>query len=87
VLDVGPDRTMDTRVLRVLHGREARPIISIDVAGSLDWNMARTWGVEPFARARNGSWSSSPRGRARVPGGSPCAGPTSRSRAASRGVP
>ena len=50
VLDVGPDRTMDTRVLRVLHGREARPIISIDVAGSLGWNMARTWGVEPFAR-------------------------------------
>jgi len=50
VLDVRASRTMDTRVLRVLHGREARPIISIDAAGSLGWDMARQWGFEPFAR-------------------------------------
>jgi hypothetical protein len=50
VLDVRGNRTMDARVLRVLHGREARPIISIDAAGSLGWDMARQWGFEPFAR-------------------------------------
>ena len=50
VLDVRANRTMDARVLRVLHGREARPIISIDAGGSLGWNMARQWGFEPFAR-------------------------------------
>ena len=50
VLDVRANRTMDARVLRVLHGREARPIISIDAAGSLGWDMARQWGFEPFAR-------------------------------------
>lgn len=51
VLDVRADRTMDVRVLRVLHGREARPIIAIDAAGSFGWNMARQWGFEPFARS------------------------------------
>jgi hypothetical protein len=50
VLDVRANRTMDARVLLVLHGREARTIISIDAAGSLGWNMARQWGFEPFAR-------------------------------------
>jgi len=50
VLDVRANRTMDARVLRVLHGREGRPIISIDAAGSLGWSMARQWGFEPFAR-------------------------------------
>src|SRR6266404_6975187 len=50
VLDVRANRTMDARVLRVLHGREARPIISIDAAGSLGWDMARQWGFEPFTR-------------------------------------
>ena len=49
-LEVRASGTMDARVLRVLHGREARPIISIDAAGSLGWSMARQWGVEPFAR-------------------------------------
>ena len=29
---------------------EGRPIISIDAAGSLGWNMARQWGFEPFTR-------------------------------------
>ena len=50
VLDVRADRTMDVRVLRVLHGREARPIISIDVTGSLGRNMPKQWGFEPFTR-------------------------------------
>jgi hypothetical protein len=50
VLDVRADRTMDVRVLRVLHGREARPIISIDVAGSLAWNMPKQWGFESLSR-------------------------------------
>jgi len=50
VLDVRANRAMDARVLRVLHGHEARPIISIDAAGSLGWNMARQWGFEPFTR-------------------------------------
>jgi len=50
VLDVRANRTMDARVLRVLHGREGRPIISIDAAGSLGWDMARQWGFEPFTR-------------------------------------
>ena len=50
VLDVRANRTMDARVFRVLHGREGRPIISIDVAGSLGWSMARQWGFEPFTR-------------------------------------
>jgi len=50
VLDVRADRTMDVRVLRVLHGREARPIISIDVSGSLAWNMPKQWGFESFTR-------------------------------------
>jgi hypothetical protein len=50
VLDVRADRTMDVRVLRVLHGGEARPIISIDVSGSLGWNMPKQWGFESFTR-------------------------------------
>jgi len=50
VLDVRADRTMDVRVLRVLHGREARPIISIDVFGSLGWNMPKQWGFDSFTR-------------------------------------
>jgi hypothetical protein len=50
VLDVRADRTLDVRVLRVLHGREARPIISIDGTGSLNWNMPKQWGFEPFSR-------------------------------------
>ena len=50
VLEVPANRTMDARVLRVLHGREGRPIISIDAAGSLGWSMARQWGFEPFTR-------------------------------------
>ncbi len=50
VLDARANGTMDARVLRVLHGREARPIISIDAAGSLGWDMARQWGFEPFTR-------------------------------------
>jgi len=87
VLEVPANRTMDARVLRVLHGREGRPIISIDAAGSLGWSMARQWGFEPFTPARNGSWSSSPRERARAPGSFPCAAPTSRSRAESREAP
>ena len=48
VLEVRADGTMDARVLRVLHGRQARPIISIDAAGSLGWNMPRQWGLESF---------------------------------------
>jgi hypothetical protein len=50
VLDVRANRTMDARVLRVLHGREARPIISIDVSGSLAWNMPKQWSFESFTR-------------------------------------
>ncbi len=41
VLDARADRTMDVRVLRVLNGREARPIISIDVFGSLGTQQLR----------------------------------------------
>jgi hypothetical protein len=50
VLDVRADCIMDVRVLRVLQGREARPIISIDVTGSLAWHMPKQWGFEPFTR-------------------------------------
>jgi hypothetical protein len=51
VLDVHADRIMDVRVLRVLHGREDRPVVSVDAAGALGWNMPKEWGFEPFRRS------------------------------------
>jgi hypothetical protein len=50
VLDVRATRTMDVRVLRLLHGREERPVVSVDIAQALGWNMPRQWGFEPFSR-------------------------------------
>ena len=44
------DRAMDVRILRVLHGREERPIVSVDIAGVLGWNMPQQWGFEPFSQ-------------------------------------
>jgi hypothetical protein len=50
VLDVRPRLGMDVRVLRVLHGREERPVVSVDIEWVLDWNMPQRWGFEPFSR-------------------------------------
>jgi len=50
VLDVRADGVMDVRVLRVLHGREERPLVAVDTAWALNWNMPRQWGFEPFTR-------------------------------------
>lgn len=50
VLDVRAARIMDVRVLRVLHGREERPVVSVDIAEALGWNMPRQWGFEDFSR-------------------------------------
>ena len=50
VLEVGADRSMDVRILRVLHGREERPVVSVDAAGVLGWNMPQQWGFAPFSR-------------------------------------
>jgi hypothetical protein len=50
VLDVRAARTMDVRVVRVLHGREERPVVSVDIAQALGWNMPRQWGFAPFSR-------------------------------------
>jgi hypothetical protein len=51
VLEVRADRSMDVRILRVLHGREERPVVSVDAAGTLGWNMPQQWGFEPFRRS------------------------------------
>lgn len=50
-LEVRADRSMDVRILRVLHGREERPVISVDAAGALGWNMPQQWNFEPFRRS------------------------------------
>jgi hypothetical protein len=50
VLEVRDDRTMDVRVLRVFHGLEGRPVISVDTRWALGWNMPQQWGFEPFNR-------------------------------------
>jgi len=50
VLEVRAGGTMDVRVLRVLHGRENRPVISVDTRCALGWNMPKQWGFEPFRR-------------------------------------
>ncbi len=50
VLEIRADRTMDARILRILHGREERPIVSVDIAGVLGWNMPQQWGIEPISR-------------------------------------
>lgn len=49
VLEVRPDRSLDVRILRVLHGREERPLVTVDAAGALGWNMPRHWGLEAFS--------------------------------------
>ena len=49
VLDVHADRTMDVRILRVLHGREDRPVVSVDSRWTLGWNMSQQWGFKPFS--------------------------------------
>jgi hypothetical protein len=51
VLEVPGGRSMDVRILRVLHGREERPVVSVDAAGALGWNMPQQWGFEPFRRS------------------------------------
>jgi len=51
VLEVRADRSMDVRILRVLHGREERPVVSVEAAGTLGWNMPQQWGFEPFRRS------------------------------------
>jgi len=48
VLEVHADRIMDVRVLRVLHGLEDRPVISVDARWTLGWNMPQQWGFETF---------------------------------------
>jgi hypothetical protein len=50
VLEVRAARSMDVRVQRVLHGREDRPLLSVDIERALGWNMPRQWGFEPFSR-------------------------------------
>jgi hypothetical protein len=49
VLEVHADRSMAVRVLRVLHGRENRPVISVDTRQTLGWNMPQQWGFEAFS--------------------------------------
>ena len=44
VLDVRAARTMDVRVLRLLHGREERPVLRVDIGEALGLNMPRQWG-------------------------------------------
>lgn len=51
VLEVRADRSMAVRILRVLHGREERPVVDVDAAGALAWNMPQQWGFEPFRRS------------------------------------
>jgi hypothetical protein len=48
VLEVRADGIMDVRILRVLHGREDRPVVSVDARSTLAWNMPRLWGLDPF---------------------------------------
>jgi hypothetical protein len=48
VLEVRNGRSMDVRILRVFHGREDRPIVTVDTASVTSWNMPRHWGFEPF---------------------------------------
>ena len=50
VREVRAERTMDVRVLRVLHGREDRPVVSVDIESVLGWRMSRQWGFELFSR-------------------------------------
>ncbi len=50
VLDVREGRSMDVRVLRVFHGREGRPILTVDTASVTSWKMSQQWGFEPFSR-------------------------------------
>ena len=50
VLEVRAERSMDVRVLRVLHGREERPVVSVDIGQALAWSMPQQWGFEPFSR-------------------------------------
>ena len=50
ILEVRADRSMDVRVLRVLHGREDRPVVTVDAAQALGWNMPQQWGFAPFSR-------------------------------------
>lgn len=48
VLEVRPDRTMDVRIVRVFHGREERPLVTVDAAPAIGWDMPRQWGFTPF---------------------------------------
>lgn len=50
VLEVRAGRSMDVRVLRVLHGREAGPILSVDIQSALAWRTPTQWGFGPFTR-------------------------------------
>lgn len=50
VLEVRAEGSMDVRVLRVLHGREERPFVTVDISSVLGWKMPQQWGFEPFSR-------------------------------------
>ena len=51
VSEMRADRSMDVRILHVVHGREERPVVSVDAAGALGWNIPKQWGFEPFRRS------------------------------------
>lgn len=48
VLEVRSNRSTLVRVLRVFHGREERPLVTVDAASVFGWSMSRQWGFEPF---------------------------------------
>jgi hypothetical protein len=39
---------MDVRIVRVFHGREERPLVTVDAAPSIGCDMPRQWGFTPF---------------------------------------
>jgi hypothetical protein len=55
VLEVRADGSMDVRILRVLHGREERPVVSVDAAGALGWNSRSSGASSPSGGAPSGS--------------------------------
>lgn len=43
-----PDRSMDVEIIRLLHGREGRPIVNVDVHQILGWRMTSPWTMDRF---------------------------------------
>ena len=43
-----PDRSMDVQVIRLLHGREGRPIVPVDARQVLGWRMTSPWTMARF---------------------------------------